>query len=371
MCIDCRPANAVTEDFNWPLPKLRDLRQRIKGATWFARLDLRDAFFRIKVPKKWRFLTAFSCDGKRYWFRRMPFGLKTAPSVFQRFMDHVLQDRTEGTFGYMDDVLVFADSSPLLAKRVRMVQDDLSHRGCEINWEKSERAAPALRFAGMWIYGSGVGPNLHKVRDVLALPVPRTKEEKQSALGLVSWLRDFIPLASHWTAELYPGKGEALSASEYEKEWGRLKRHIANRITTLGHFDEHQEAQLYADASGRGVGAVLLQQQRIIAIVSRKLTPAEQRYSATDREHLSLTYAAKTLKVFLHRPSGATQVFSDHAALIGRKHTEMMPRQARWAEIIQQWMPNLRHVAGKQNPADFFSRWAVSEKWGLEISIKA
>lgn len=370
VCIDCRPANAVMEDFDWPLPKLRDLRHRIKGATWFTRLDLKDAFFRIKIPKKWRYLTAFSSKGTRYQFRRMPFGLKTAPAVFQRFMDHVLQHHAKIAFWYIDDILVFAESPDQLDARVQAVRKVLTHRGCVINDDKSEHGVRGLRFAGMWIYGGGVGPNLHKVRDVMSLPPPRTKVEKQSALGLVSYLRDHIPLASHWMAELYPGKGNLLTDEQYEKEWRRLQEHIAYRITTLGHWDEKEEAQLYTDASGKGIGVVLMQRGRIIALSSRKLTPAETRYSTTDREHLSLTYAAKTMRIFLHRPTGATQVYNDHAALIGRRHDQMMPRQARWAEIVNQWMPNIQHVAGVKNPADFFSRWDVSNKWGLEISIK-
>ena len=368
-CIDCRPVNAVTEDFDWPLPRLQDLRFRLGGAKWFARMDLRDAFFRIKVPAEWRPHTAFRCDGTTYQFTRMPFGLKTAPAVFQRFMDHGLKSCWEFSFWYIDDVLVFADSLAELRRRVTIVRGRLRSMGCEVNEEKSEYDARGLLFAGLWIYSKGQGPNHLKVEEVLSIPTPRTKKERQSALGLVSYLRDHIPLASLLTAVLSPREGETTSEEELGHAWKRLTKHIARTITTLGHWDENKPADLFTDASNAGAAAVLMQDGRIIALASRKLTPAETRYSATDREHLSLLLAAQKFKFFLHRQGANTRVANDHAAHVFRKTTEMTPRQTRWHTIIGQWVPTITHVSGVNNPADFFSRWQV-EISGGQILVK-
>src|SRR5438552_1332141 len=87
VCIDCTPANDVTEDFDWPLPRLQDLRTFVRGSQHFSRIDLKDAFLRIGVPVKYRHLTAYMVDGVAYQFRFMIWGLKTAPATFQRFMD--------------------------------------------------------------------------------------------------------------------------------------------------------------------------------------------------------------------------------------------------------------------------------------------
>lgn len=359
VCIDCTPANQVTEDFDWPLPRLQDLRHRLAGARWFSRMDLSDAFFRISVPREMRYLTTYTCDNVDYWFTKMPFGLKTAPSVFQRFMDHVLARCKNEAFWYMDDVLVIADSREELVRRTRKVRHALLRAGCRINEDKSEYEKQGLLFAGMWIYSGGVGPNNRKVAEVLATPRPRTKVEKQSALGLVSYLRDHIPLASHLTADLSDSKDNHLSEEEYDAAWARLQQHMARHVTTLGEWDDAGDADLYTDASNKGCSAVLIQSGRIIAVASRKLAPAETRYSTTDREHLGLLLGAKKFKAFLHRPTGTTRVWSDHSALLDRKTADMTPRQARWATIVRQWMPNIQHVKGKDNPADFFSRWGV------------
>lgn len=135
-CIDCSPANAVTRGYDWPLPRLHDLRYRLAGARFFTRLDLRNAFFRIRVPRNWRYLTAYECDGKRYQFKRMPFGLKTAPAVFQRYMDHTLSPFFHFAFWYIDDVLIYADSLSELRKRTRQVEKRLVETGNVVSTEK-------------------------------------------------------------------------------------------------------------------------------------------------------------------------------------------------------------------------------------------
>lgn len=79
---------------------------------------------------------------------------------------------------------------------------------------------------------------MEKVKQVLRLPFPTSKAAMQSALGLVSYLRDFIPLVSHFTASLYPGKGQALTHTEAYDNWHLLLRHIVSAVNTLRHWEE-------------------------------------------------------------------------------------------------------------------------------------
>lgn len=358
VCVDCTPANRVTQSFDWPLPRLQDMRYRIQGSTWFSRLDLRDAFFRIGVPARYRHLTAFFAGGQAYQFKRMPFGLKTAPAVFQRFMDWGLSRFTGQAFWFIDDILIHAPSSSELRRREADIRLQLKHMACEVNEEKSETQQKQILFAGLQVTGQGIAPDPTQVRNVLGLVTPRTKVEAQSALGLVSYLRDFIPLVGHFTAMLYPDKqGLRLDNIAYEAEWGRLKRHLVSAMTTTHHWKEGVDADLYTDASQYALGVVLMQQGRVVALASRKLSPAETRYSATDREHLGLVFAAEKLRMILHQSNATTRVWSDHSALVDRKPDRLTPRQARWHSIVSHWMPTVCHVRGKDNPADFVSRW--------------
>jgi hypothetical protein len=362
VCNDCTPVNKVTEDYDWPLPRLQDIRHRLGKARFMSRLDLKDAFFRIRVAVRFRKYTAFTCDDIQYRFKRMPFGLKTAPAVFQQFMDTRLADLTGFCLWYIDDILVWGETLGELRRNTRIMKRRLSDMGCEVNEDKSEYERTALLFAGVWLFTEGQGPNLSKVRELLTLPVPTSKKDMQSALGLVSYLRDFAPLVGHFTAALYPNDSTpSLSGEQVQREWTKLMKHFASCVTTLRHWQEEMDADLYADASGQALGVIIIQSGKVVALSSRKLSPAETRYSATDREHLALVHAAKKFKVFLHRPIGVTRVYSDHAALLGRNWAEMTPRQARWAALVNQWIPRLIHVPGVRNPADFISRW------GLEI----
>ena len=133
VCVDCTPANTVTSGFDWPLPRLQDLRYRVQGYSWYSRLDLKDAFFRIGVAIDFRHLTAFMVRGQAYQFRRMPFGLKTAPAVFQRFMDWGLSSFSEWAFWYIDDILISAETLPQLKARERLVRSKLQQMKCVIN----------------------------------------------------------------------------------------------------------------------------------------------------------------------------------------------------------------------------------------------
>jgi RNase H-like domain found in reverse transcriptase/Reverse transcriptase (RNA-dependent DNA polymerase) len=365
VCVDCTPANKVTEDVDWNTPRLQDLRHTVKGYRKFTRLDLKDAFNRFGIPPAYRYLTAYRAGGQYYWFKRMIWGLKTAPILFQRYMDILLAPFREWVFCYMDDILIMADTLAELIVREREVIRTLTSNQNEVNFDKSEFHKESLLFAGLWISAEGIGPNQEKVAELLAIQPPTTKEGVRSALGLVSYLRDFIPLTSHFTWMLNPSeKGPFLTPSELSFHWTRLMRHLCAAITTNRHFKERVPADLYTDSSSHATGALIIQEGRVVALVSRKLSPAETRYSATDREHLGLVFAAKKLRLFLHQRKTPVSIYTDHSALLGRNLAEMSPRQCRWALIVRQWMPNVKHVPGKNNPADYISRWGVEIQGG-------
>jgi len=357
VCIDCRPVNEVTKDWDWPLPRLQELRHRLGGTRYYVRIDLRNAFFRFGIPTLYRRYTAFRSRGVTYQFKKMPFGLKTAPALFQRFMDHIMSHLYNICLWYLDDILVFANDITSIRQRLKQVRHALRRGNVEENTEKTTAIETSVLFAGIQVYPGGTGPNRTKLEEALNIPVPKTKKEKQSALGLVSYLREFIPLASHFTAELYPGKGNHLTDEEYQEHWTKLLDHIKQSATTLSHWNEQDPADLYTDASGVAVAAVLIQNGRISAVASRKLKGAETRYSTTDREHLSLVFGAEKMRVFLHRTQGVTRTWNDHAALIGRNEDRMTPKQWRWNNIIRNNITSLQHVKGENNPADYFSRW--------------
>lgn len=112
----------------------------------------------------------------------------------------------------------------------------LARIGCTVNEDKNENDKEGLLFAGLYIFPGGVGPNRLKVGQLLQIPPPTTKKAMQSALGLVSYLRDYIPLVSHFTRHLCPGKTTPLlEANEYKKEGRRLLNQVRSAANTLRH----------------------------------------------------------------------------------------------------------------------------------------
>jgi hypothetical protein len=357
VCADYRPINKVMDDFEWPMPRIQDIRHWVRGYTWFTRFDQTNAFHRIKVPPAYRDATALWTPKGTYRFTVMEYGLKTAPAIFQRFMDHVLA-REPDALPYSDDTLLRAHNREELKTLQRRVRQKMTARGIHINEDKSQEEVQEIDFCGLRITPEGLEPP-RAISEIQNIPCPYTKKDRQSALGYVNYFRDYVTDLHHITPLLYPDQSNIARSDDYERDWEELKRRM-NQHTTLAHFQDDKPAQLLTDASKHGIGGLILQNQRIIATFAKTLTPSQARYSTTDREHLALVESAKHFKAFLHRPIGQTEIKTDHTALLNRREG-LTPRQERWRYEVITRIRNLTYIAGAENPADFLSR----KGWGL------
>ena len=109
MCVDYRALNKLTIPNRYPLPRIYDLQEKVKVATWFTRLDLKNGYnlIRIKPGDEWK--TAFKTKLGLYEYTVMPFGLMNACSSFQEMMDEILQDLDTHPVWYIDDILIYSD----------------------------------------------------------------------------------------------------------------------------------------------------------------------------------------------------------------------------------------------------------------------
>lgn len=354
-CIDFRPINRVIPLWDWPLPKIKDFRHRIKGHTWFTRLDLKDAFFRINVAPNSRPLTAFHTHRGNYQFKKMPFGLSTGPAQYQRFIEWVIRDCAEFVIAYIDDLLILATSRRSLKIKERKLRHCLAKWNVTVNEDKSESEVREVTFCGIRITASGIACALEQG----SRPVPRTKEEWWSALGFANCYRDYLPSYADKAAGLYPGQNQ-LPEPERTNKWNTLWDELRGQIS-LDHYDDTKEGNLSLDASKYAVGAVLTQGGKVCAIFSKSLTPSQQNYSATDREHLALLLGVEAFRVFI-QSNKCLAISTDHSALLNRKEERMTGRQIRWKTRISEITTRIQHIPGKENPADFWSRQGW--KWG-------
>ena len=357
MCIDYRPINEVIESFNWPMPRIQDLRHRVPAGQVFTRLDLRNAFFHVHVPESLRPLTAFQTHLGKFQYTRMPFGLKTAPSVFQRFMDWLLLPFQRGVIGYQDDILLFAPNTRTLRQLTQGVFRRLAEEQVDVNTEKCEFERTSIEFVGLGFGPEGLAPST-KILELDSWPVPRTKADRLSFLGFSGYFRDFIPGYSEIAAPLYEDR---LPQETYALAFRALLRQ-AEKWITLSHYRDDKEAILFTDASNRASGAVLVQEGKVIAVHSKKFSAAQARYSTTDRETLALVNGLVAFRLFVqtnHRITTRT----DHTALLNRRVHDLTPLQARWVTKIKWLAPRLEYEPGKSNPADYFSRQGGEGGW--------
>lgn len=371
MCIDYRRLNSVTKDDLYPLPRIEELLETVSGASYISTIDLAKGYYQIPVAPEDQEKTAFVTPTGKYEFMRMPFGLKGAPSTFQRTMDNILRPHKKFTSSFIDDIVVYSPTWSDHLNHLRVVLKLLKSSGLTAKLKKCFFGKAEVKYLGHVVGKGRVKPDEAKVSAIKTFATPTTKKTLRSFLGLVGYYRKFIkdfstiaaPLTNLTTKEV-PNK--IPWAEEHKRSFEALK----NTLTTdsmLVTPDTKTEFTLQTDASTTGIGAVLSQADsqgmlRPVAYYSRKLLKRETKYTITELECLAIVNATKHFAVYLL--GNKFTVETDHAAL--KFLTTMKnggPRLTRWVLSLQPFNYEVRYRKGSDNGnADGLSRQA----WGQQ-----
>ena len=253
----------------------------------------------------------------------MPFGIKNGPAIFQRFMDTVLHKyKWSIALVYIDDIIVFSRTFPKHLTHVEKILQLIISAGLTLAPKKCHLFHKSIRTLGYRVSSAGLATDEEKVIKLKEFPVPENRVAVQSFLGLAGYYRRFIPGFATLARPLF--KLTTLDSQfkwtdECQQAFQQLKDKLCS-APCLRFPDYNRPFVLQTDASKIGLGAVLLQSDpgtkllHPVMYLSRAISDAQSRYSATELECLAVHWAlTQKLAHILDGPR--FELHTDHEAL--------------------------------------------------------
>ncbi|GJZ49126.1 putative reverse transcriptase domain-containing protein [Tanacetum coccineum] len=298
MCIDYQELNKLTIKNRYPLPRIDDLFDQLQGSSVYSKIDLRSGYHQLRVRDEDIPKTAFRTRYGHYEFQVMPFGLTNAPAVFMDLMNHIHIVQFIGHL--IDSQRLYVDPA-----KIEVVK----------NWAS-----------------------------------PTTPTEIRQFLGLAGYYRrfikDFLKIAKSLT-ELTQKNKKYIWGKDQESAFQLLKQKLCE-APILALPEGNDDFVVYCDASHQGLGAVLMQREKVIAYASRQLKPHEENYTTHDLELGALVFALKIWRHYLYGTK--CTVFTDHKSLqhiLNQKELNM--RQRRWLELLANYDCEIHYHLRKAN----------------------
>ncbi|GKD58572.1 putative reverse transcriptase domain-containing protein [Tanacetum coccineum] len=298
MCIDYRELNKLTVNNRYPLPRIDDLFDQLQGSSTSSKIDLRSGYHQLRVrdgdiPK-----TAFRTRYGHYEFQVMPFGLTNAPAVFMDLMNHVCNLYLDKfMIVFIDDILICSRNKEEHEDHLRIILELLKKEKLYANFSKCDFWISTVQFLGHVIDNRGIHVDPAKIKAVKDWASPTTSTEIPLILALPEGNNDFI---------------------------------------------------VYCDASLQGLGAVLMQREKVIAYASRQLKPHEENYTTYDLELGAVVFALKIWRHYLYGTK--CTVLTDYKSLQHILHQkELNMRQRCWLELLTDYDCKIHYHLGKAN----------------------
>jgi transposase InsO family protein len=315
-CVDFQQLNAITAKSKYPVPVIEELLDELTGASWFSSLDLTAGYHQIRLRPGEEPKTAFQTHSGHYEFRVMAFGLSGAPATFLKAMNTTLHPLLRKcVLVFFDDILIFSHTEAEHLEHIRMVLELLRKDQWQVKMSKSSFMQRELKYLGHVISASGVAIDPEKIMAVRQWPVPRSAKDVRSFLGLAGYYRRFVrhfgilarPLTEllkkgvpfHWT-DLQSRSFEALKDAL-----------ISAPVQSLPDFTK--PFVIETDASGIGIGAVLMQNGHPLAFLSKALGPRSQGLSTYEKEYMAILLAVDQWRAYLQ--FGEFHIITDQKSL--------------------------------------------------------
>ena len=361
--------NPALDSHSYPLPTIEECFAVHAGAQYFTKLDISKAYNTIPLHPDDQLLTTIATPQGLFKWKRLPFGIATASSIFQNMMDNVLRGCVR-TCVRVDDILISGTDLCTHNENVCSVIRALETAGLRCNSQKSSFRVKSVTYLGHEISVSGVRPLRDKVVHIRDCKYPENRDELISFLGLINYYSRYLPNLSTILEPL-----NRLRVKSVEWRFGEAEKAAMDTVKQrlierplLSLYDQKCDVILDCDASSYAVGAVLSiikdGKECPVEFVSKTLSPAERRYAQIDREAYAIIWAVKRLSVYLrgrkfrirtdHQP--LRQLFSPTASFSPMATS----RRQRWALFLTEFDYDICFRGTKEHAnADFFSRYPI------------
>ncbi len=350
VCLDPQKLNQNLKRCPHKIPTLEELNPTFAQAKVFSKLDAKAGYWSIQLEPTSQLLTTFRTPFGRYCWQRLPFGLNVSQDIFQSRMDEILED-LPGVASIADDIGVCGTDQMDHDKNLIRLMERAAKHGLVFNANKCIIGKEEISFFGNQYTGEGISPDPNKIRDLNRMPTPKSKDELKRLLGLTTYLSQYIP---NYSSKAKPLRD--LTKDETPFEWDAIHDQclhaLKQAITTskaLAYYDSSLPLTLEVDASQKGLGAALLQRDRVIAFASKTLTTAQSNYSNIEREALALVHGIQRFHTYVY--GREVNVITDHKPLVNlwqRPLTSAPPRLQRLFLKLQGYNLQVSYKPGSE-----------------------
>ncbi len=345
--------NPQLEVEQYPLPRIDEIFANLAGGQQFSLLDLRQAYLQMEVEEESQPYLTINTHRGLYRYCRMVYGVASAPALWQRAMDQVLQGLPMVQC-YLDDIIITGKDFHDHLENLSKVFERLKQYGLKVNLAKCVFFKKQVSYLGHKIDADGLHKTDDKIKAIIEAPEPKNVGQLRSFLGLVQYYHKFLPnLANvlHPLHQLLQTKCKWNWSQRHATSFKQVKEAVASE-TVLAHFDPNLPVHLACDASPYGVGAVLSHitedgNDRPIAFASRSLSPAEKNYAQMEREALAIVFGVKKFNQYLE--GRKFTLVTDNEPLLAIFHprkgipSTAAARLVRWAVTLSGYQYDIKY----------------------------
>ncbi|XP_064469299.1 uncharacterized protein K02A2.6-like [Ornithodoros turicata] len=365
ICMDPVDLNKALRREHYPMKTLEEVASKLAGAKIFSTLDASSGFWQIPLDEDSSRICTMSTPYGRYRFTRMPFGICTAPEVFQKAMNDVLEGLPHVQV-VMDDILVWGTDKEDYDQNLQRLLQRCREVNLKLNLKKCQFSRTEVKYLGHILTTEGLKVDPNRVEDIRAIAPPKNVHELRTFLGMITYVSSFIPRLSHHTSELREllKKGNAWVWTEVHQTAFEHLKEALTKTPVLAYYQPGKQITLSVDASQYGMGAVVMQEGKPLAYSSRSFTGAQEKYAQIEKEMLAIVHGCKKFHHYIFGQHTVV-VETDHKplqAIFAKSLHECPQRLQRMRLCLQAYSLDVRYRPGKEQLLpDGLSRFPTTE----------